>query len=66
MQSKKNKKKSIHFDNKRSASVHTSASSETRFQDFQGDQYIAHEKGNLMNKVDHVMKKENLDVEMKV
>jgi hypothetical protein len=37
MQSKKNKKKSIYFDNKRSASVHTSASSETKFQDFKGD-----------------------------
>jgi hypothetical protein len=64
LQSKK--KKSIHLENKRSASVHTSASSETRFQDFQGDQCIAHGKGNSKNKVDHVMKKENLDVEMKV
>jgi hypothetical protein len=64
LQSKK--KKSLHLENKRSASVHTSASSETRFKDFQGDQCITHEKGYSKNKVDHVMKKENLDVEMKV
>ena len=44
---KKKKKKSIHIELKRSASVHTSASSEARFQDFQGDQYIAHEKGKF-------------------
>ena len=37
LQSQKKKNKSINFDNKRSALVHTSESSETRFQDFQGD-----------------------------
>jgi hypothetical protein len=31
------KKKSIHLEFKRSASVHTSASSEERFKEFQGD-----------------------------
>ena len=46
------KKKSLHFDNKRSTSVHTSISSETRFLDFQGDKCITHEHSKFCEALD--------------
>ena len=79
MQSRKMKKKSIHLEFKRSASVHTSASSEARFKEFQGDQCIPNKKGKFcealeskslnrasINKVDLAIQKAKLDVEMKI
>ena len=73
------KKKSVHLEFKRSASVHTSASSEARFKEFQGDQCIANKKGKFcealesnslnrtsVSKIDLAIKKAKLDVEMKI
>jgi len=41
------KKKSLHFENKRSASAHTSASGETRFLKFEGEHGIVQEQATF-------------------
>ena len=43
------KKKSLHFENKRSASAHTSASGETRFLKFEGEHGIVQEQATFCN-----------------
>jgi len=63
------KKKSLHFENKRSASAHTSASGETRFLNFEGEHGIVQEQETFchaletkdsirksFNRLDQVMK----------
>ena len=63
------KKKSLHFENKRSASAHTSASGETRFLNFEGEHGIVQEQTSFchahetkdsirksFNRLDQVMK----------